>query len=161
MAQTAEEARPFVPPTAKQFGYAFERSPVLVQQVLYGRAHGVALLASACDTDTPVGAETRDAYAKWHEKQIHVIAKMEHDLARWYFTSDAQNATHADIIKALNLPAQLDPSLSNQALLSACVTFAQMLQGERYDLSALLAKTSQALSPPPKIHDVNPVESPQ
>lgn len=161
MALTAEETKPSGPPAPKQFGYAFDHLTVLAQQILYGRAYGVALLASACDANTPVGQETREAYAKWHEAQIHVIAKMEHDLAMWYFNSEAQTATDADIIRALNLPPRLDPNLSEQEMHDACATFAQMLQGERYDLSALLAKASQETSAQTKIPDTAPVASTQ
>lgn len=139
-AQAVAETKPLAPLKAKQTGYAVKHSTVLVQQVLFGRAHGVALLAAACDADTPVGIETREAYAKWHAGQIHAIAKMSHDLAKWYFTSEAQNATDADIIKALNLKPQLDPNLSAKEMKDACATFAEMLRGERYDLSTLMTK---------------------
>ena len=149
------------PPNQKQFGYAFDRAPVLAQQLLYGRAHGVGLLAAACDSDTPIGIETRVAYAKWLETQIHAIAKMEHDLALWYFASDAQNATYADIIRAMHLPSRLSSSISDDDLSAACATFAQMLEGERYDLSALLAKILQEVSPQLKTPDPVPVATAQ
>lgn len=157
-AQTATETKPQAALKPKQSGYAVKHPAVLVQQVLFGRAHGVALLAAACDADTPVGMETREAYAKWHAGQIHAIAKMSHDLARWYFTSEAQNATDADIIKALNLKPQLDPNLSAKELKDACATFAQMLRGERYDLSTLMSKFSAQASPtaPVKIPKIVP-----
>lgn len=149
-AQSAADAKPQTALKPKQSGYAVNHSTVLIQQVLFGRAHGVALLAAACDADTPVGLETREAYTKWHAGQIHAIAKMSHDLARWYFTSEAQNATDADIIKALNLKPQLDPNLSAKELKDACATFAEMLRGERYDLAALMSKfTAQASAATP------------
>ena len=150
---------PADPPQAlkpKQSGYAVKHSSVLVHQVLFGRAHGVALLAAACDADTPIGLETRKAYAKWHEVQIHAIAKMSHDLARWYFTSQAQAATDADIVRALNLQPRLDPNLSASELKDACATFAKMLRGERYDLAAQMAKFSVEASTPVKIPQTVP-----
>ena len=159
LAQPASEATqtPLLKP--KQSGYAIKHSTVLVQQVLFGRAHGVALLAAACDGDTPVGRETREAYAKWHAGQIHTIAKMSHDLARWYFTSEAQNATDADIVRALNLKPQLDPSLSAQEMKEACATFALALRSERYDLSTLMAKFTTEASTPVKIPKLVPRSS--
>ena len=126
----------------KHTGYAVKHPNVLIHQVLFGRAHGVALLAAACDADTQIGIETRTAYAKWHQGQIHTIAKMSHDLARWYFTSEAQQATDADIISALNLKPRLDPNLSARELKAACETFPQMLQHQRYDLATLLTNFS-------------------
>jgi hypothetical protein len=155
-AQTVTEAMPQTALKPKQMGYAVNHPTVLVQQVLFGRAHGVALLAAACDTDTPVGIETREAYAKWHAGQIHTIAKMSHDLARWYFTNEAQNATDADIIRALNLKPQLDPSLSTKEMKDACATFAEMLRGERYDLSGLVAKFTTETSASVKIPKIVP-----
>lgn len=126
----------------KHTGYAVKHPNVLIHQVLFGRAHGVALLAAACDADTPIGKETRSAYAKWHQGQIHAIAKMSHDLARWYFTSEAQQATDADIVSALNLKPRLDPNLSATELKAACETFPQMLQSPRYDLATLMTDFS-------------------
>ena len=156
LAQLANAAKPAVLLQPKQSGYAVSHSTVLVQQVLFGRAHGVALLAAACDGDTPVGLETREAYAKWHAGQIHTIAKMSHDLARWYFTSEAQNATDADILRALNLKPQLDPNLSAQEMKDACATFAQALRSERYDLSTLMAKFTTEGAVPVKIPKLVP-----
>ena len=158
-AQLASEAKPRAPLKPKQSGYAISHPTVLIQQVLFGRAHGVALLAAACDADSPVGRETREAYAKWHAGQIHTIAKMSHDLARWYFTSEAQNATDADIIKALNLKPRLDPNLSAQELKDACATFAEALRGERYDLSTLMTKFNPDPSVPVKIPKIVPRSS--
>jgi hypothetical protein len=126
----------------KQSGYAAKHPIVLTHQVLFGRAHGVGLLAAACDSDPRMGRETRVAYEQWHERQIHVIAKMAHDLARWYFTSEAQHATDADIVRALNLKPRLDPKPSASELKAACETFPQMLRGDRYDLATLLTHFS-------------------
>ena len=158
-AQIANETKPAALLKPKQSGYAISHSTVLVQQVLFGRAHGVALLAAACDGDSPVGRETREAYAKWHTGQIHTIARMSHDLARWYFTSEAQNATDADIVRALNLKPQLDPNLSAQEMKDACATFAQALRSERYDLSTLMAKFTTETSAPVKIPKLVPRSS--
>ncbi len=155
-AQAVAETKPQAALKPKQSGYAVNYPAVLVQQVLFGRAHGVALLAAACDGDTPVGLETREAYAKWHAGQIHAIAKMSHDLARWYFTSEAQNATDADIIKALNLKPRLDPNLSVKEMKAACATFAEMLRGERYDLSGLMTKFTMEASASVKIPKIVP-----
>lgn len=149
VAQGATDAAQALKP--KQSGYAVKHPSVLIHQVLFGRAHGVALLAAACDADTPIGIETRKAYANWHDVQIHAIAKMSHDLARWYFTSEAQAATDADIVRALNLQPRLDPNLSANELTDACATFAEMLRGERYDLAAQMAKFSVEASTPVKI----------
>lgn len=143
--QLANSVNP-TPPAARTLapqhsGYAFEEPSVLVQQLLFGRAHGLSLLVGACGKGIDGGAAATAAYAKWHERQIYAVAKMSHDLALWYFKHDAPDASDADIVSALRLPSTLDPGLSKRDLAAACLSVPEMLSGERYDLSGLIKKT--------------------
>ncbi len=143
--EPAKKKEPIPPPVKmlapQQSGYAFQEPSVLVQQILFGRAHGLSLLVGACGQGIDGGAAATAAYAKWHEWQIYAVAKMSHDLALWYFTNDAPDATDADIVSALRLPTTLDPRLSKAELRAACLSVPEMLAGERYDLSGLISKT--------------------
>lgn len=121
------------PPLLRQ-GFAFNRPPILIQQHLFGLAHGVALLAAACAQDAPYRDASATAYRAWNERQAPAIAAATRDLAQYYFGDRAGEARRSDIVHALGLKDQLDQAAGSKELQDACATFPQALRNPRYDL---------------------------
>lgn len=121
------------PPQLRQ-GYAFDRPPILIQQHLFGLAHGVALLADACAQEPAHRDATEAAYRQWHARQASVVETATRDLAHYYFGDRAGDATHGDIAHALRLKDRLDLTPGSTSLREACATFPQVLRNPRYDL---------------------------
>ncbi|MDO8346356.1 MAG: hypothetical protein Q7S85_00500 [Rugosibacter sp.] len=134
----APPAEPLTVLTGRQ-GYAVERPEILVRQRVFGRAHGVSLLAAAC-LDLPAqSAAVQDAYAAWHAKQATAIETVVHELSRYYFGERADEAQWPDLARALNLKDDIAPSLGQFTLEVACASLTQVLDKPRYDLVKLLA----------------------
>lgn len=114
-------------------GYAFDHPRILVQQRLFGLAHGVTLLAATCVRDPRYHALTLD-YAEWNERQAAEIDTSTRDLARYYFGDRAAEATRLDIARALKLRERLDLKSGSKTFHDACATFAEALRKPRYDL---------------------------
>jgi hypothetical protein len=132
LAQSAAMAQ--VPP-----GYAFDKPRVLVQQLVWGRLHGVRLLALAC-RDLGDGKAAL-AYADWLESQSLPVAAAEHALARHYFGVDTVPMEAID--GALNLKPSLD--VPADELAAACATFPEALAAPRYDLGKFHAERRAAI----------------
>lgn len=114
--------------------YAFENPHFLLQQRLFGLAHGVDLLATACADDLGQREAAMAAYKEWQERQAATIDSAARDLAGYYFGARAGEATRPDIVRALKLKDGL--TLTAAELHEACATFPQALRNPRYDLAA-------------------------
>lgn len=111
--------------TAPRAHYLFGQPRLLTQQLIWGLAHGVKLLATACDTP-PVAK----VYAEWLERQHGRIEAAKRDLAQHYFNRDT--ASDEALTAVLHLKSTLDRRPDEIA--AACATFAQAIASERYDL---------------------------
>ncbi len=115
-----------VPPV--EAGYAFEKPRVLAQQLVWGRLHGVRLLALACRDRGDGGTMT--AYVDWLESQSSTIAAAERTLSLHYF--GVAPVPMEAIDSALNLKPALD--LSEDELAAGCATLPAALAAPRNDL---------------------------
>ena len=115
-------------------GYAVDNPRVLVQQRLFGLAHGVTLLAVTCMREPGYRETLTPVYAKWQERQETAIAASHRDLARYYFRDRAAEATAPDIAHALKLKDSLSFKPGSKELRAACDSFAEALHKPRYDL---------------------------
>lgn len=107
--------------------YLFGQPRLLTQQLIWGLAHGVKLLATACgEGDAP----TAKAYAEWRERQHRRIEAADRDLSQHYF---GQESAGDD---ALTAAMHLKPALDERPdeIAAACTTFAKAIATERYDL---------------------------
>lgn len=109
-------------------GYAFDQPAVLAEQLVWGRAHGVRLLALACRERGDDQAV--DAYLAWLESQSWRIAAAGAALARHYFARDEAP------LEAIDAALRLKPRLNAEAgeLAEACATLPEALSAPRYDL---------------------------
>jgi hypothetical protein len=110
-------------------GYAFDRPGVLVDQLIWGIAHGARLLALAC-ARTGHGAAA-EAWVAWQEREAAQIDVIRAALGQYYFQRD--DASYEAIVAALGLSPTLD--LSPEQLAPACATLAEALAQPRYDLA--------------------------
>ena len=115
-------------------GLAFDQPDILIQQRLFGLAHGVSLLAAACAEEPRYRDITMPAYREWNTQQTPGIEAATRDLAGYYFGARAGEAMRLDIAHALKLQDKLTLTPGSNELLAACATFAQALQNPRYDL---------------------------
>ena len=136
------------PPLSPQHkGYAFDQPRVLVQQRLFGLAHGVTLLAGICNQD---GAVTKGrealllAYAQWDEEQSTFIDGLERSLAGYYFGERALEAKWPDIAVAIGLGQNLGLQRGSMEMMAACDSLPQTLQKPRYNLRQLFQLQSLA-----------------
>lgn len=123
LALASADARAEVPS-----GYAFEKPRVLAQQLVWGRLHGVRLLALACrerGDDKAAGA-----YLAWLESQASPIAAAGQMLSRHYF--GLAQAPMEAIDGALRLKPRLD--VAADELATACASLPEALAAPRYDL---------------------------
>jgi hypothetical protein len=127
------EVQPLKPLTQ---GYAFDLPEILHRQRLFGLAHGVHLLASACLGKPQYEGEVQKSYELWNAHQAATMAGLRSDLARFYFGKRAKEAAWADVAAALGLKETIHPSLGNVSLDDACGSFAVALGQDRYDLKA-------------------------
>ena len=138
-ALTAAHADNAAPPLVsnERQGYAFEFPRVLAEQRLFGIAHGVSLLATAC-LDSPEEADAAaEAYTKWYEAQQDQIALLQTELAEFYFGPLANEATWAHIAATLKLREVIGLAPGSDQLRAACASLPEALLQPRYDLTAL------------------------
>ena len=125
-------------------GYAVDQPRILLRQRLFGRAHGLTLLAAAC-LDLPAYSKpVQDAYATWHAKQGGTIEAIVHDLADYYFGPRAGEAQWSDLSRAMNLPDSIQPALGEVGLHAACASLPEAIPRQRYALDKLLAGSADA-----------------
>ncbi len=110
-------------------GYAFGRPELLAEQLVWGRAHGVRLLAAACRAHGDAQAES--AYLAWLETQSSQIAAAGAVLARHYFGRD--RAPLEAIDAALGLKPRIEAE--SDTLAEACATLPEALASPRHDLT--------------------------
>jgi len=126
------------PPIASRFGYAFERPEMLARQRIFGLAHGVHLLYSAClDKNLNVAAVER-AYQAWHAAQAPALEALVNMLRAHHFGPQAARAGWQDIARALGLKETIYPSLGAVSLEEACATLPQALERPAYDFARQL-----------------------
>lgn len=146
-ALTAAHAGSAAPPLVsnERQGYAFEFPRVLAEQRLFGIAHGVSLLATAClDSPDEAGA-VADAYTHWYEQQQDLIETLKTDLATFYFGPHAAEASRAHVAAALKLRDALRLAPGSEQLKAACASFPEAVRQPRYKLDALF-QLEQALA---------------
>ena len=138
-ALAAAHAENAAPPLVsdQRLGYAFEFPRVLAAQRLFGIAHGVSLLATAC-LDAPDEANAvADAYTQWYEQQQDQIDMLQAELAEFYFGPRANEARWAHIAATLKLRAAIGLTPDSEQLRAACASLPEALRQPRYDLAAL------------------------
>lgn len=138
-ALTAAHAGSAAPPLVsnERQGYAFEFPRVLAEQRLFGIAHGVSLLATACLDSPDEASAVADAYTHWYEQQQDLIETLKADLATFYFGARATEASRAHVAAALKLRDSLRLAPDSEQLKAACASFPEALRQPRYDLGAL------------------------
>jgi hypothetical protein len=124
------------PPSA----YAFDHPRLLAQQLIWGRLHGIRLLAQACRDRGEAAAAL--AYADWLDRQWPRIRHTERGLARHYFSQEA--ATLEALDRALGLKPELDPMPAAQ-LAAACATLPTALAEPRNDLEHIYNERRDAI----------------
>ena len=134
----AADPAPLVPLPGR-IGYAFDAPDVLVRQRLFGLAHGVNLLVSACLGRPAHAQATQAAYDRWQGAQHAAIAPLKNALATQYFGLRAGEAQWQDVAAALGLKETIHPSLGGTSLDDACASLPAALQNPRYDIAAHLA----------------------
>jgi hypothetical protein len=135
-------AAPELKPERK--GYAVDQPEILLRQRLFGRAHGLTLLAAACLELPAYSKSIQDAYATWHAKQGSTIETIVHDLAGYYFGRRANEAQWSDLSRAMNLPDSIQPALGEVTLHAACASLPEAIPRQRYALDKLLAGSADA-----------------
>jgi len=121
-------------------GYAFDHPRLLAQQLIWGRLHGIRLLAQAC---RDLGAMTAAlAYADWLDRQWPRIRHTERGLARHYLGQEV--ATLAALDRALGLKPELDAMPAAQ-LAAACATLPAALAEPRNDLEHIYNERREAI----------------
>lgn len=128
---------PADPPLAPvRLGYAFDRPDILLRQRIFGLAHGVHLLLSACHDKNENADAAQQAYATWHERQRETIGAVLTALAAHHFDAQAARAQWRDVARTLGLRETVYPSLGAVSLQEACATLPAALVQERYDFAS-------------------------
>ncbi len=117
-------------------GYVFENPDLLLRQSVFGLAHGVHLLLSACLDKNENAAAALEAYAAWHATQEKVLDDVRGTLAVHHFGVQAERAQWQDIARVLGLKETIYPSLGGIGLTEACATLPQALAQPHYDFNA-------------------------
>lgn len=137
-------------------GYAADQPEIFIRQRLFGRAHGLSLLAAACLDLPAYSTAIQDAYAAWHAKQARTIETIARDLADYYFGPRAGEARWHDLSHALNLPDSIQPALGEVTLHAACASLPVAMPRSRYALDRLLAGIADAETLPDDVAAVPP-----
>jgi hypothetical protein len=133
-------------PTPVRFGYAVEDTDVLLRQRLFGLAHGVHLLLSACLDKNENAAAVQRAYEAWHAAQAPAIEAIRVALAEHHFGVQASRAGWQDIARVLGLKETIYPALGTVSLEEACATLPAALSRPAYDFATQLGMTHAAAS---------------
>jgi hypothetical protein len=118
-----EPVEPHAPP-----GYAFDRPELLVEQRIWGIAHGARLLALACAEAGRM--EAAKAWVNWQERERPQILASGRVLGLHYF--GREDAPPEAISAMLGLAPAL--ALPPEELAPACATLAEALAQPRYEL---------------------------
>lgn len=130
----AEETTPAVEPLAPvRLGYAFDNTDILLRQRIFGLAHGIHLLLSACLDKNENAEAVQQAYDAWHATQEKVLDDVRGELAAHHFGAHAPRAYWQDVARVLGLRETVYPSLSAISLQEACASLPQALAQSRYD----------------------------
>lgn len=125
-------------------GYAFDQPDILLRQRLFGLAHGVHLLLSACLDKAENAAAVQQAYEAWHVAQEPAIEAMRQSLAEHHFGVQAPRAGWQDIARVLGLTETIYPALGAVGLAEACATLPLALSRPAYDFVTQLGMTDAA-----------------
>jgi hypothetical protein len=119
-------------------GYGFDTPDILLRQRIFGLAHGVHLLLSACLDKNENADAAQQAYDAWHAAQEKALDGVCGMLAEHHFGAQASRAHWQDVARALGLKETVYPSLGEIPLQEACATLPQALAHSRYDFAAQL-----------------------
>jgi hypothetical protein len=111
-------------------GYEFGKPRLLTQQLLWGLAHGVELLATTCRGADEGAAAIARAYDEWLVRNRQRIDAAARELSRHYFGQDTAPAEA--LAAALHLKPALD--LPPDELAPTCASFVEAVAASRYDL---------------------------
>lgn len=109
-------------------GYVFERPELLADQLIWGIAHGVRLLALACARAGR--GDAAEAWVAWQERERPQILAANRRLGLHYF--GLADAPADALAGALGLAGAL--ALPPEQLEPACASLAEALAQPRYDL---------------------------
>jgi hypothetical protein len=143
-ADTPPGAAPAAGLTPAHSGYAVDQPEILLRQRLFGRAHGLSLLAAACLELPAYSKAVEEAYTSWYAQQTTTIETIVRDLAGYYFGSRASEAQWFDLSRALNLPDNIQPAMGEVTLHAACASLPEAIPRQRYALDKLLAGGADA-----------------
>ncbi len=130
----AEEAGQVQEPlTPVRLGYAFDDTDILLRQRIFGLAHGVHLLLSACLDKNENAEAAQQAYDAWHATQEKLLDDVRGELAVHHYGGQASRVHWQDVARVLGLRETVYPSLGDIPLQEACATLPQALMQPRYD----------------------------
>lgn len=144
--QSTVPAEPLLVPVVR--GYAFNNPDLLLRQRIFGLAHGVHLLLSACLDKSESTAAIQAAYDSWHPAQEKTLATVRRTLAAHHFGEQAERAQWQDIARLFNLKETIYPALGSTRLLDACASFPDVLRQPRYDFAAQLGTNDDGRARP-------------
>jgi hypothetical protein len=133
LAQAEETASAVEPLAPVRLGYAFDNADVLLRQRIFGLAHGVYLLLSACLDKSENAEAAQQSYDAWHATQGKVLDVVRGELASHHYGEQASRVHWQDIARVLGLKETIYPSLGSISLNEACATLPQALMQPRYD----------------------------
>lgn len=139
LAHAQVEAPPVLPGRS---GYAVDWPGILAQQRIFGLAHGVRLLAAACEARQDAAAAA--AYGQWLATQKAPIETARRELAAYYFGADTTSVEEHAIASAMHLKPVL-AGRSASALAAACSSLPEALARPRYDLGRLIELQRQLI----------------
>ncbi|WP_126447208.1 hypothetical protein [Sulfuricystis multivorans] len=125
-------------------GYAFDQPDILLRQRLFGLAHGVHLLLSACLDKNENAEAVQRAYDAWHTAQEPALEALRASLAEHHFGAQAPHAGWQDIARVLGLKETIYPALGTVGLEEACATLPLALSRPSYDFVTQLGMTDAA-----------------
>ncbi len=123
-------------------GYAFDDPDLLLRQQIFGLAHSIHLLLSACLDKAEDPDAVQQAYATWHPAQESAIEASYRSLAAHHYGALAERATWQDVARLFKLKETIYPSLGSINLQDACASFPEALRQPRYDFAAQLEKSN-------------------
>ncbi|MGE5467792.1 MAG: hypothetical protein ACM3Y9_10250 [Ignavibacteria bacterium] len=121
------------PAPLEREGYAFDAPRILAQQRLFGIAHGVALLATACRAVPETASAAEAAYALWRVREQAAIDAAAQDLGEYFFGN--RETDWQTIARKMLLKESLDLPGDSEQLAAACASLPEALQQPRYELS--------------------------
>jgi hypothetical protein len=138
-AQAADEPEKPLTVLPNRHGYAHDNLPLLLRQRLFGTAHALIMLSTACSKIPAHAVAVEAAYADWHRRQADSVDAVVQDLYLHYFGPRSGEARWQDLVRALQLKDSIQPSLRDVKLEDACATLPEALTRPRYDFAKLLA----------------------